>query len=567
MKRAHLFLSLVLVVAWLGSGMTQAAQPGAADDSAVQAVEPRRTPIGLTPAEWQRIQAQVAKLIAADGAWSNFGQSVSVTGNTAVVGTPNAAVGGNYGQGAAYVFYRNQGGANAWGQVAKLTAADGAAADTFGYSASISGDTIVVGAPTADVGGNNWQGAAYVFYRNQGGANAWGQAAKLAANDGAAQDDFGDSVAVSGDTVVVGAWVADVGGNADQGAAYVFYRNQGGPDAWGQVVKLTAAYGAAEDYFGDSVAVSGDTAVAGVPYADVGGNADQGAAYIFYRNQDGADAWGQVAKLTAAGTAGDFFGGSVSVSGDTVVAGAPYADVSAGDVHGAAYVFYRDHGGADAWGQVAKLSADDGAYQDEFGISVSVNGDTAVVGAELADVGYNSDQGAAYAFYRNLGGADAWGQAVKLTAADGGDDDRFGDSVSVSGDIVVVGAFWADVGGNDAQGAAYVFSLQPAPPVAADDAYCTAEDAPLDVPAVLGVLANDTDPNGDLLTAILDSGPSHGTLDLHADGSFAYTPTIGFTEVDTFTYHANDGALDSNIATVRITVPCHCIYLPLVLRN
>ncbi len=114
-------------------------------------------------------------------------------------------------------------------------------------------------------------------------------------------------MSVAGDTAVVGASGADVGGRGDQGAAYVFYRDQGGADAWGQVGKLTAADGAAGDGLGDSVSVDGDTAVVGAGEADVGGNDDQGAAYVFYRNQGGADAWGQVAKLTApdgaAGTA------------------------------------------------------------------------------------------------------------------------------------------------------------------------------------------------------------------------------------------------------------------------
>ena len=109
----------------------------------------------------------------------------------------------------------------------------------------------------------------------------------------------------------------------------------------------------------------------------------------------------------------------------------------------------------------------------------------------------------------------------------------------------------ADVGGNADQGAAYVFAL---PPAAEDDAYTTAEDTPLQVPAVLGVLANDIDPNDDPLTAVLDAGPAHGTLDLHADGSFTYTPTAEFAGLDTFTYHANDGMTDSNVATVEITV-------------
>ena len=259
--------------------------------------------------------------------------------------------------------------------MAKLTATDGVPGDGFGVSVSMDGDTAVVGAIWVDVGGNIDQGAAYVFYRNQGGPNAWGQVAKLTAADGAAQDYFGQSVSISDDTAVVGALNASVGGNLMQGAAYVFSRDHGGANAWGQVAKLTAADGAANDRFGISVSAGGDTALVGAYWANVGGHIEQGAAYVYYHNQGGADAWGQVAKLTAAGGAGGIASALVSVSGDRAVVGAGCGAC-------AAYVFYRNQSGADAWGQVAKLTADDGPGGD-FGAAVSVSGDTAVVGAFL----------------------------------------------------------------------------------------------------------------------------------------------------------------------------------------
>jgi len=124
--------------------------------------------------------------------------------------------------------------------------------------------------------------------------------ATLTAADGSAYDLFGYSVAISGDTVIVGAVYHDVAGNEDRGAAYIFGRNQGGADQWGQVARLTAADGSAYDEFGWSVAISGDTALVGAPSGDVGSNTNQGSAYVFGRNQDGTDHWGQVARLTAA---------------------------------------------------------------------------------------------------------------------------------------------------------------------------------------------------------------------------------------------------------------------------
>ncbi|MBN2391506.1 MAG: SUMF1/EgtB/PvdO family nonheme iron enzyme [Anaerolineae bacterium] len=411
-------------------------------------------PDGLTPADWQALQSQVAKLVAADGAASDeFGVSVSVSGDIAVVGS-NANVGDNQRQGAAYVFYRTQGGMNAWGQVAKLVAADGAEDDYFGISVAVNGDTIVVGAPGKD-GGYIYQGAAYIFYQNRDGADSWRQAAKLTAVDSVPSDGFGRSVAVSGDTVIVG---DPFGGDVKQGTAYIFYRDHGGADAWGQVIKITADIGAALDSFGASVSVSGDTVVVGAPWADVSGNFNQGAAYVFYRNYGGTDTWEQIIKLTATdGERADLFGSSVSVSGDIAVVGANVADVGSNANQGAAYVFYRNRDGVDAWGQISKLTAMDGAAEDYFGDSVSINGDIIVVGAHGVTVAENLAQGAAYVFYRNRDGTDVWGQGAKLIAADGATNDQFGDSVAAGDDIAVIGALSADINGKENQGATYVF--------------------------------------------------------------------------------------------------------------
>jgi len=476
----HLKLVVLVTVALLAAASAVAwgsvsAQPGdnpadgltkpnnpAREAAAARAAQPSQVPTGLSPAEWHRILAQVAKLTADDGAeYDFFGDSVSVSGDTALVGAWAADPGGNTRQGAAYVFCRDRGGPDAWGQVAKLTADDGAAHEAFGWYVSVDGDTALIGAYAADVGGNENQGAAYVFYRDRGGPDAWGQVAKLTADDGVADDFFGVSVSVDGDIAVVGADYADIGGKMWQGAAYVFYRDRGGPDAWGQVAKLTADDGAAMDRFGRFLSVSGEAVVVGVSSADVGGNEDQGAAYVFYRDQGGPDAWGQIAKLTATdGAAEDQFGHSVSLDGDTAVLGANWANVG-GNVHqGAAYVFYRDRSGPDAWGQVAKLTAADGAADDWFGWAASISGDTTVVGAYYADIGGNENQGAAHVFCRDQDGPDAWGQVAKLTAADGTEFDYFGVSVSASGAAVVVGAYGAD---SDIyfQGAAYVYDLAP----------------------------------------------------------------------------------------------------------
>jgi hypothetical protein len=470
MKHLRIILTFTLALLLPGSAAWLPAGPGGAlastpaqgrslePDQAPPPAPDRGVPSGLDAAERRAIQTQAAKLAADDGAAGDrLGFSVSLDGDTALVGASYADGGGSVDQGAAYVFYRDQGGAGAWGQVAKLTAADGAAGDRLGYSLSVAGDTAVVGAPNADPGGSEDRGAAYVFYRDQGGPDAWGQVAKLTVADGEADDWFGYSTSVNGDTVVVGAWQDNGGGGINQGAAYVFYRDQGGADAWGQVAKLTAAGGAAYDYFGSSVSVDGDTALIGAQLVDIGGHDAQGAAYVFYRNLGGADAWGQAATLTAAdGAAQDYLGWSASLDADTAVVGAWQADVGGNADQGAAYVFYRNLGGPDAWGQVAKLAAADGAAGDWFGYSVSVSGEAGVVGAYRADPGGSVDQGAAYLFRRDQGGADAWGQVDRLTADDGAAGDWFG-IVSADGDTAVAGAPMADVGGAWDQGAAYVY--------------------------------------------------------------------------------------------------------------
>jgi hypothetical protein len=390
------------------------------------------------------LRAEKAHPVASDAAADdNFGTSISVSGDTLVVGAPRDE---DY-WGSAYVFARNHGGADSWSQVAKLTALDGATGDRFGSSVAISGDTIIVGS----LGDDSSQGSAYVFNRNQGGPDGWGQVAKLAASDGVAGDRFGFSVSLSEGTAVIGAYKKLL----NRGAAYVFERNQGGADTWGEVAKLTASGGQAGDWFGYSVSISGDTVVAGAPYDLYVGNST-GSAYVFERNQGGADAWGQAGQLVASdGTAGDSFGFSVAICKSTVAVGASY-DSAAGTFSGSAYVFERNHAGADAWGQVAKLTASDAAGGARLGYSISISGDTVVAGAPYGSSGATA-AGVAYVFERNRSGADIWGQFSKQTARGGATDDAFGFSVSVSGDTVVAGAPYDDgTTGNDF-GSAYVF--------------------------------------------------------------------------------------------------------------
>jgi len=325
-----------------------------------------------------------------------------------------------------------------WTLRAELTASDGAGGDYLGRAVSLDADTVVVGAAGSDVGGES-QGAAYVFVRS---GDTWTQQAKLTAPDGAAGDEFGFAAAISGDTIVVGARFAVIDGINGHGAAYVFVRSG---ETWVQQAKLAADDGAAYDEAGFSVAIDADTVLVGAPFA----NASQGKAYVFTRT--GTD-WAPQATLAADdGAASDRFGLSLKVAGDTAIVGSPSAAIGANGYQGAAYVFARDAG---AWSLETKLTASDGAAFDEFGISVALDADTAVVGAHYADVVF-SGQGAAYAFVRDGG---TWTQQGKLVADDAFFGDEFGFSVAVSGDTAAVGSLFADAGGTENEGEAYIFS-------------------------------------------------------------------------------------------------------------
>jgi len=387
--------------------------------------------------------SEQAHLTASDGAaYDYFGRSVALSGDTALVGAYSDDVGANDNQGSAYVFTRS---GTTWSLQQKLTASDGAASDHFGHSVALSGDTALVGAYYDDVGANTDQGSAYVFTRS---GTTWSEQAHLTALDGAAWDNFGFSVALSGDTALVGAYGDNVGANLDQGSAYVFTRSG---TTWSEQAHLTASDGAAVDNFGFSVALSGDTALVGADSDDVGANLDQGSAYVFTRS---GTTWSQQAHLTASGGAAyDFFGVSVALSGDTALVGADYDNVGANLDQGSAYVFTRS---GTTWTQQGKLTASDGAAYDRFGISVALSGDTALVGADHDDVGANLDQGSAYVFTRS---GTTWTQLGKLTASDGAAYDRFGISVALSGDTALVGADLDDVGANSDQGSAYFYDI------------------------------------------------------------------------------------------------------------
>ena len=281
-------------------------------------------------------------------ALDEFGHAVAISGDTIVVGAPQHKPGTVLNQvrrGAAYVFLKPAGGwATTSRPAAELSASEGVAGDKLGSAVGVSGDTVVAGDPARQIGANPDQGAVYVFVRPVAGWSGFvADPAELTASDGAASDKLGLSVGVSGDTVVGGAPQHKVGNNGLQGAAYVFVKPASGWSADTLSSELTASDGAAGDQLGYSVAVSGNTVIAGAPVRKVGNNNNQGVVYAFVMPAGG---WATTrtpdGELTApAGAADDGFGYSVAVSGDTVAAGTPGHTVGLNKAQGAAHVFTR----------------------------------------------------------------------------------------------------------------------------------------------------------------------------------------------------------------------------------
>jgi hypothetical protein len=321
---------------------------------------------------------QSQRLSAADGTASDyFGNAVAIDNDTIVVG---AYLDGASSSGSAYVFRRT---ATNWTQIAKLSPFDGANNDQFGYSVAINQDVIAVGSHLDDDAGGA-SGSVYLYGRNRGGTDKWGLIKKITASDAAGGNEFGVSVDVRGDLVAVGATSTKHNG-VTSGTAYLFSRNQGGTDNWGEIKEVAATDATASDHFGSAVALYGTNFVVGASQKSQGGTI--GAAYIFSKDQGGADNWGQSKKLLPPLPGNnDQFGAAVSVYQDKVIIGSPYqGPLSQNKEYGSAYVFATDQGGASSWGLVQSLDRTDSQDSDHFGTSVMISSNTVVVGVPLDD--------------------------------------------------------------------------------------------------------------------------------------------------------------------------------------
>lgn len=386
-----------------------------------------------------------------------WGHSVAISGDAFIAGATERGRDGEI-----HIFVGN--GRGDWEQQAEIISEDFALRDWYGYAVGIDGNTAIVGAyedggQGKDQGGGIGEGPGFVYVYVRDG-ESWAKQTKLGAGDGAPIDRFGNSVDIDEDTIVAGAPFHDAAGE-NSGSAYIFVRNG---NKWEEKAKLIASDGAEGDRFGWEVRVAGDTAIVGSPLDDDAGS-KSGSAYVFVRNADGT--WTEQAKLTAGDAEkGDNFGVSVDISELAVnayaIVGAYWSD-DAGDKSGSAYIFVRN---GDTWTQQAKLTASDAEAKDNFGQSVAIDVNRAIVGSPLDDGKVQTDSGSAYSFLRI--GSD-WVEQVKVEAKgvlkdDGSDPlthgDNYGYAVAIEGDFAAVGARWDNVDLATDQGSVYIYDTK-----------------------------------------------------------------------------------------------------------
>jgi|GEM_PF-1104314 len=471
---------------------------------------------------------------------TQYGESLAIDGNIAVVGDTGVVASPI---GKAYILEWN---GTEWQTIARLTVSDKETDYFFGSSVSISGNTVVVGAPRYDTNGNRDQGKAYVFERPETGWTDMTETAQLTASDGAEFNSFGIAVSISGNSVVVGAPHHNINRNRDQGKAYVFERPEIGWTDMTETAQLTASDGTEHDYFGESISISGNTVVVGAHHHDTNGNGIQGKTYIFEKPAVGWADMTETAQLTSSdGAELDRFGNDVSISGNTVVVGAPDHDTNGNWIQGKAYVFERPAAGWTDMIETAQLTASDGARFNFFGKSVAISVNTVVVGASFHDTNGNNAQGKAYVFERTETGWTDMTETAQLTASDGVALDFFGSAVSISGSTVVVGAPKHDANGYIDQGKVYMFEKKKLVISGIQDTTVTINQPYSFTPA-----ASHEDDNQ--LTFSITNQPAWATFDINT-GQLSGTPaSIGtFSDIEIC---VSDGKEKACLTTFSITV-------------
>ncbi len=377
---------------------------------------------------------------------AELGDAVAIDGDTLIVGAPSPD---RAEEGAAYIFTRDA--AGEWANPQRITAGDAGGGDLFGTAVAIDGDTIIVGA-SGDRDFGFGSGSAYVFTRT---GTSWTEQAKLNAIDGRSSDSFGVSVAISGDTIAIGAIgrddvytgplvdpmtqepVLDANGDpvlgllvdqADIGSVHIFSRTG---TSWTQQQEVVASDFAASDQFGSAIAIDGDTLAVGVRQDDTAAGNDAGSAYVFTRT--GTD-WTQQQQLFFADEAQfDFFGDSIAIDGNTIAVGVPGEDPGGVTASGAVAIFT---GAGDNWTQSQELTAPAPALNDQFGFSLDIEGTSIIVGAP-SNLQGATNTGAAYVYTSAAG---VWSLDQELVPSQPVASDEFANAVAISGGTALVGA-------------------------------------------------------------------------------------------------------------------------------
>jgi len=401
-----------------------------------------------------------------------FGEVLALSGTHLVVGVPGETVGENRSQGAVYLYDRDEGGLGQWGLVAKLMVTGGSASDQFGASLALAGDELVVGAPGINVA-TGGMGAVYLFQRTAGATNTWSLKKRLFPTEGLAVA-FGGAAALEGNVLVVGAYMSQVGTNT-QGAAYVFERDAGGRGNWGEFKRLIAKDGARGDRFGASVALSGETILVGAPYKKNGTNSQQGAVYV-YQRQFSPRWWAQVGKiLPTESSAYARFGAALALRGHIALIGAYQDLVNTNNVQGAIYLCSRHAGLPFAFQPTQRVVLPEGRAEDYFGWAMAMSDSEFVIGVPYRDVGGDDDQGTVQFFtYSAQGtaqaqGGELTGPGLSSFAEAAAYDDWLGNSVALSGDLAMAGVPYDAVDSNMDQGTVCLFAAESATQV--DPAY------------------------------------------------------------------------------------------------
>jgi protocatechuate 3,4-dioxygenase beta subunit len=440
---------------------------------------------------------------------------------TALAGDGDLVVAGEGWSGSARIFTHEVGGWELQQRLSPGTVSTGDA--DYGQSVAVSGETVAVGA-FYDDGLGKRPGKVFVYTRS---GDKWALQ-QVIAPAGAAYRSFGRSVALSGDTLLVGAPYVTVDGREEAGCAYVYARSG---SAWSRSARLTCRGAAGDDHFGATVALQGRTAVIGAPLRDTDVRVNSGQAFVF----TGAGAgWSQREVLSpASADEAPGYGESIALDGDTIAVGAPQAGGS-----GAVCVYT---GSAASWARQARLTTSDAQMGWETGRSLALRGDELLVWARREPRSPDGHAtGAGYIFRRSGG---AWRQDAVLRApADAGETWQLGSAVAIAGGDELVAA--PDEPAPDSSWRGILYAFHP---------YVTGVGAALTAPSSGGVLANDRAASGKALTATLVRPPYGGDVALAADGSFTYTPAHGWAGTDSFTYTAGDGAWTSLPATVTVT--------------